>query len=270
MNPAVARTSSFDPTATAERFVAARQGARALDGYPGPQPSNLAEAYACQEAAIELWPDSVAGWKVGRIAPALEDRFGAARLAGPIFARNIWPLSPHVRVPLIPGGFAAVEAEYVFRLEADAPTNKAEWSLAEVEALKGELHIGVEIAGSPLSTINELGPAVVASDFGNNAGLILGPVIADWRNRLDELRCETFINDRSVGTGGAASIPGSPLEAVRFLLEHAAARGRALKRGDLVSTGAATGIHDFKPGEVARVEFGVDGAITCEGVPAAA
>ena len=34
--------------------------------------------------------------------------------------------------------------------------------------------MGVEMAGSPLATINELGPTVVAADFGNNNGLILG------------------------------------------------------------------------------------------------
>lgn len=270
MSLAAARSPSFDPGTTAERFVAARQGARALEGYPGPIPADLAQAYECQEAAIALWPDRVVGWKVGRIAPPFSDRYGAERLAGPIFARNLWPLAPVVPVPLIEGGFAAVEAEYVFRLRADTPTNKTEWSLAEVEALDGELHIGVEIAGSPLSTINELGPTVVASDFGNNAGLILGPVIRDWRARLADLRCETFIEDRSVGAGGADSIPGSPLEALRFLLQHVARRGRPLKAGGLVSTGAATGVHDFKTGQIAKVSFGEDGLITCEGVPAAA
>lgn len=271
MTPAAAAVQhSFAPQATARRLVDARLGATALPSYPGPLPASLDEAYACQEAAIALWPDRVAGWKVGRVPPPLVEQVGAERLAGPIFARNLWPLAPVVPVPLIEGGFAAVEAEYVFRLGADTPVDRTSWSLDDVQALEGELHIGVEIAGSPLAAINDLGPAVVASDFGNNAGVILGPVIRDWRVRLDALRCETFIEGRSVGRGGAGSIPGSPLEAVRFLLEHAARRGRPLKHGDLVSTGAATGIHDFKAGQSARVEFGGDGAIECKGVRAAA
>ena len=49
----------------AERFVAARLAARALPDYPGPLPETLTEAYARQDAAITLWPDSIAGWKVG-------------------------------------------------------------------------------------------------------------------------------------------------------------------------------------------------------------
>lgn len=266
MSEAVARAPAPSAAETiAERFVAARRNAAALRGYPGELPTDMEAAYAIQEAAIGLWPDTIAGWKVGRIAPALVGRFGAERLAGPIFARHVWHAGAgEGRFTVFPGGFAAVEAEFVFRLGQDAPGGKTTWTFAEVEALDGELHIGVEIAASPLATINELGPAVVASDFGNNLGLFLGAPIADWRSRLSGLTCETFIEGRSVGAGGATSIPGSPLEAVRFLLEHCARRGRPLRKGQLVSTGAATGIHDILPGQGARVVFGPDGTIDCK------
>src|SRR3546814_7772641 len=43
------------------------------------------------------------------------------------------------------------------------------------------VHLGIEIASSPLPTINDLGPTVTISDFGNNNGLVIGPAIADWR-----------------------------------------------------------------------------------------
>ena len=256
--------------AIADAFVAARRAGRALPGYPGPIPPDLAGAYQCQEAAIELWSDEIAGWKVGRIAPPLSLRFGAERLAGPIFARNTWAADgpDPTTTPIIPGGFAAVEAEYVFRLEADAPPQKTSWLLQEGRELPGELSTGVEIAGSPLATINDVGPAVVVSDFGNNAGLIVGSRIEGWRDRLDTLVCETLIEGRSVGRGGAASIPGGPLEAVRFLLELAARRGRPLRAGQLISTGAATGIHDIRVGQRARVDFGPDGVIECVAVSA--
>ena len=43
------------------------------------------------------------------------------------------------------------------------------------------MFIGIEIASSPLVNINDYGPAVVASDFGNNAGLLLGAEIRTGR-----------------------------------------------------------------------------------------
>ena len=259
----------FPVDSIAERFVQARLSAVALPDYPGPIPSDLATAYRIQDAAIGRWPDEVAGWKVGRINPPLDARFGVGRLAGPIFSRTVRPAEGVVRCPIIRGGFAAVEAEFVFRLGQDLPADKTAWTLAEAAEIEGELHIGVEIAGSPLKTINALGPAVVVSDFGNNTGVIVGAAIPNWRERLTGLSCETFIDGRSVGQGGAAAIPNGPLDAVRFLAEVCARRGRPLKAGQLVSTGAATGIHDIVVGQRSRVVFD-DGLIECEAVEAAA
>ncbi|MBB6250339.1 2-keto-4-pentenoate hydratase [Nitrospirillum iridis] len=266
-------TAAFSPTAAAAAFVAARAAATALPGYPGPAPIDLAQGYAAQEAAIALWPDRIAGWKIGRIPLDWEETLGEPRLAGPIFAANVWMATDAIQTPfpVFVGGFAAVEAEYVFRLGADAPEGKTAWTEDEAADLVAALHIGIEPAGSPLATINDLGPPVVVSDFGNNAGLILGPEIADWRARgWDSMRCETFIDGVAVGAGGAPSIPGGPLSALRFLASHLAGRGRPLKAGDLISTGATTGIHDIVAGQEARVDFGRDGVLHCRAVPAAA
>jgi 2-keto-4-pentenoate hydratase len=79
---------------------------------------------------------------------------------------------------------------------------------------------------------------------------------------------ETIINGVSVGKGTAASIPGSPLAALAFLLGHVAARGRPLKKGMLVTTGASTGIHDVVAGDAATVSFGALGQVECVAVPA--
>ena len=204
----------------AERFVAARLAANALQDYPGPLPTTLIDAYARQDTAIALWPDDIAGWKVGGIADPWAARFGESRLVGPIFHRHLWHAraGAAIPVPIIPDGFAAVEAEHVFVLAAPAPAARSEWTLEQAADLVGELRVGIELAGSPLATINELGPAVVVSDFGNNSGLLLGEPI-DWRSRpLDSLTCETHLGGRRVGQGGAAAIAGGPLAALAFAL----------------------------------------------------
>jgi len=254
----------------AQRFVAARLNAMALVDYPGPIPPDLASAYECQEAAIALWPDEVAGWKIGRIPPAFEQKLGAQRLAGPVFRRGIYKSTPNtvVEFGVFMGGFAAVEAEFVFEIGHDAPAGQLRWSLNDAAAIVGRMLVGVETACSPLPTINALGPTVVVSDFGNNAGLILGPEVPNWRERLPaELTAETFIDDKSVGTGSAANVLGGPLESLRFVAELCAQRGRPLKAGMLITTGAATGIHDIVAGQKARAEFKGIGAIHCAAKP---
>ena len=163
------------------------------------------------------------------------------------------------------GGFGAIEAEYVAVIADDAPADKQEWTLDESAAMVDELRIGLEIASSPLQTINELGPAVVVSDFGNNAGLIVGPPVRDWQSRaLESLSCETFIDGKSVGTGGAFLLTGGYLRSVQFVLELAAKRGRPLRAGALIATGQTNGIHDVQPQQSTRIQFASDGEIVCQ------
>lgn len=254
----------------ADRFVAARRAGAALEGFPGTVPDDLVTAYRVQDLAIAQWPDRVVGWKVGYIAPERRDASGDERLLGPIFARHFWNATGgSMPIPVFVGGFGAVEAEYVLRLEADAPDDKLDWTPDEAAALPSTLFIGVEVASSPLATINQLGPRVVVSDFGNNNGLLLGAEIADWTS-LDEaqLLAETFIDGASVGSGGAERLPGGLRTAFAFALSRSARRGRPLKAGEYIATGNATGIHDIAVGQSARVVFHGHGTLDCHAVPA--
>src|SRR5262245_6697792 len=84
---AASRTALTDaPAEIAGRFVRARLDRTPLAAFPGPLPEKLNAAYAIQDAAIGKWPDTVAGWKVGRILEPWLSRYGADRLVGPIFA----------------------------------------------------------------------------------------------------------------------------------------------------------------------------------------
>ena len=115
-----------------------------------------------------------------------------------------------------------------------------------------------------MASINDLGPGAIIADFGNNAGLLVGPAIADWRDRpLSELRCQTRIDGKLAGNGGATQVPGGPLEALAFALNHCASRGRPLTAGQHVCTGATTGIHLVQPGQLAEVEFAGYGTVRC-------
>jgi 2-keto-4-pentenoate hydratase len=265
-------TSSSSPVrAVAERLVAARRAAQALTEFPGPLPTDLDTAYAIQGAGIALWPDLVAGWKVGRLSRHWQEKFHEDRLVGPIFSASIRHAhaGKTVEFPVYENGFAAVEAEFIFRLATDAPAAKKTWTPEEASELDLDMLAGIETAGSPLSSINDLGPGAIVSDFGNNAGLILGPAIRGWRSRgADSLVCEVWIGDRSVGHGGASSLPGGPLAGLAFALARCAQVGRSLKAGDLVSSGATTGIHDIRAGQSARVRFDGDGEIDCRAVRA--
>ncbi|WP_372392355.1 2-keto-4-pentenoate hydratase [Xanthomonas sp. NCPPB 3582] len=263
-------TSTSALSDIAQRFVEARRAGASLADFPGQIPADLVTAYQVQDIAISQWHDQVVGWKVGYIAAERRDASGDERLLGPIFSQKLWNATGGTtEFPIYVGGFGAVEAEYVLRLEADAPGGKTRYTPDEAAALPAKLFIGVEIASSPLATINKLGPRVVISDFGNNNGLILGPEVTDWLGREETaLTAETLIDDQVVGTGGATTLPGGLRAAYAFALSRSAQRGRPLKRGDLIATGNATGIHDIEVGQHALIRFAGIGDISCTAVSA--
>lgn len=261
-----------DAAAIARRFVEARRAGRALNAYPGPAPRDMASAYGVQDAAISLWPDVIAGWKIGLAPEGFRAAFQTERIAGPIFASAVQidtTGGPFV-FPVFVDGFAAVEAELVFRIGSDAPADRIEWRHDDHEgiaALIESVHIGVECAGSPFAGINDYGPAVTASDFGNNAGLLIGAAIHDWRTRdLRDITMLTKIDNVVVGEGSGARIPGGPFAALAFILGHTARRGRPLRAGQWISSGALTGVHVVEAGQYAEADFGEFGAIACRAV----
>ncbi|MEM9403851.1 MAG: fumarylacetoacetate hydrolase family protein [Pseudomonadota bacterium] len=260
-------------TNIAETFVAARRSAENLTDYPGTVPSDLELAYRVQDIAIGLWPDSIVGWKVGQIRPEAREHFGTDRMLGPLFKRHVLYTtdSTPIPMPFFAGAFAVAEAEYVAVLKHDAPTDKQVWTLDESMAMVGDLRIGLETAGSPLPGLNEYGAAAVVSDFGAHGGLVVGPSIPGWRARnLDALTCEAYVDDKRVGTGGTVKLHGGIARSMQVALENTTARGRPLNAGDVISTGAATGVHPVAPGQVARIEFGSGGAVACRVIAATA
>ena len=260
--------SASDVAGIAEQFTRARLAARALTEFPGAVPADLQTAYRCQDLALERWPDPVAGWKVARIAPAQQSQYAEERLIGPVFARNVQVAAPGrtIDCPVFEGGFAAVEAEIVICVGRDAPPDKFAWTLDEAADFVGELCIGIEIASSPLATLNELGPGAVVSDFGNNWGVVVGTAVEDWRG-LYEVTAQTFIDDEFVGRG-VTSMRQGPLGALAFTLAKAARRGRPLQAGAVISTGMITGVHNIRPGQRSQHIFQGLGEVGCRAVRA--
>ena len=261
---------SFDAKGVAAEFVKARRTAGSFAHYPGAPPPDLDAAYRCQDEAIALWDDAIAGWKVGWIPEPLSERYGAQRLVGPIFRRSVQRLngSDSVKAPVFARGFAAIEAEFVFQLAKDAPANVTDWTAETARRFVKTMYVGIEVASSPLQNINDHGPAVVASDFGNNAGLLLGAEVADWQSRsLESLNCETRIDGVVVGRGSAAAVSGGPLAALAFAFRCNARRGRPLRAGEFVSTGAATGVHSIAAGQSAEAIFTGIGSLRCMTTP---
>ncbi|MAP94941.1 MAG: 2-keto-4-pentenoate hydratase [Ponticaulis sp.] len=241
----------------AEGFVSARLGSGLVSTYPGELPQTLDEAYGIQDEAIRAWPDAVKGWKVGRITGDYEQQYGCDRLVGPVFEPFCHDASADsIDMPAFAKGFTAVEGEVTAVIAKDFPADKTTVTSEEALDYIESLHLGVEVASSPFPGINDFGPLVTISDFGNNRGLILGAEIPGWKEmRLEDWQFVTEINDDEVGRATPEGLPGGPVESVRYLLENTARRGLPLKKGMMVLTGAVTGVHEAKIGDSSTISL---------------
>lgn len=258
--------SLADVDTVAAQFVSARRAARPLGDYPGPYPMSFEAAYAIQDAAIALYGTPLCGWKVGRILPPMSDTLGVDRLCGPIFLDQIqYPTGGDTAVGRIfHGGFGAAEAEFLFQLKPRSANASVPQSLEDTADVVARVCIGIEIASSPLPTINDLGPMVTISDFGNNNGLIVGAEIPDWRlTRFAEWDVTLEIDGVVAGSGRASSFPDGPIGSVRFLIKTLAARGIDIEAGTWVSSGAVTGVHRVTVGQSVQARFDKNMTIDC-------
>ena len=173
-----------------------------------------------------------------------------------------------VECPVFEGGFAAVEAEIVICVGARraAPTRSTGRS-TKPPSFVGELRIGVEIASSPLATLNDLGPGAVVSDFGNNWGVVVGTAVQRLARARTKSTAQASSTTNLVGRGVAFDAP-RPARRPRFHAGKCARRGRPLRAGAVISTGMITGVHDIRPGQRSRHVFEGCGEVVCRAVRA--
>lgn len=257
--------------AVAEAFVAARREKRALPVYPGQAPADLNSAYRIQDLAIDMDGRTVVGWKVGKINPPDDARLASNRLAGPIFAGSVVSAdageSPDM--PVFAQGFAAAEAEFLLHV-ASGWNGVVPQDDAATRLVLDAVHLGIEVASSPYPGINDDGPPVTVSDYGNNYGLVVGPALSGWETiDFDTVVVRLEIDGEVAGEATTATMLDGPLGAVRFLLGNLAARGIDCSEGTWVSTGAVTGVHPVTPGQQVLATFAGHGSVAC-GIAAAA
>jgi 2-keto-4-pentenoate hydratase len=161
--------------------------------------------------------------------------------------------SGEVTMPVYAEGFTAVEAEFVVRL--DGPVAAGRWTAETVAGLPKTIFAGIEIAGSPFTGINDHGPAVTVSDFGNNAGLLVGPPLPPETD-LGAVEVTTELNGEIIGTATGAAIPGGVFASLAQSLSILGRRGRDVPAGSLFATGAITGVHPAVVGDIGVITYG--------------
>jgi 2-keto-4-pentenoate hydratase len=212
------------------------------------RPETEADAYAIQDAVARQLGE-LRGWKVGAPTPEAPASFG------PIFTLVDAP----GRFPSAAHRVFGIEAEIAFRfaraLPGGAPREMVLASLAGV-------HLAMEIVESRFKDFRTTTPCSVLADNISNGALVLGPELRDWQGAdLARPPSRVVIDGAEVGRCTTGNTGGDPIRLLVALVNHAAARGKPISAGQVVTTGATTGMHFAKPGSTAVADFGSWGRV---------
>jgi 2-keto-4-pentenoate hydratase len=250
----------------ADLLSAARLERQRLERLPEEcRPPDLPAAYAVQDALHARLEaagcGAVAGHKIGCTTPVMQ-RF--LSIDHPCAGGVLEPTVQHERGTFRHTDFlhVGVECEIAVRLAHDLPAAGAPYSRARVGAAIGACMAAIEVVDDRYADYRSFDtPTLVADDF-FNAACVLGAPVEAWRELdLAAIRGRMTINDAEVGAGSGGDILGHPLEALAWLANALAARGRQLQAGEFVLLGSVVETRWVEAGDLVEVALeGLGGA----------
>lgn len=254
-------------TRAAEIIADNRLAKRRLEFLPVElRPQDLDEAYTVQERLNEILIErdlgQPIGYKIGCTTKVMQEYMSIHEPSfGGVFAPTVYRNSATLRHDdyAEPG----VEAEIAVQLSADLPASNAPYDREQVAGAVAACMASVELVDARYFDYRELDtPTMVADNF-FNAACILGDPVSDWRGLdLADVQGRMVVNGETVGTGAGSLIMGHPLEALAWLANRLAERGRELKAGEFVTLGSVVTTNWVSPGDLVEVEMAGLGSVT--------
>jgi 2-keto-4-pentenoate hydratase len=230
----------------AEALVKARHHRRVSPGVV--QLPGIEQGYAVQELVQGLLGTRIAGWKVAR-TPEGEV------ISAPIFAEGVFQSG--TAVPLesrIAHGF---ECELAFRVKHRLPAvSPTAYVLDDVLPALGEAMAAFELLSCRTEQAFQAPRPLLVADNLGNGGVVLGASRADWRGLdLAQIGISLSIAGEAIVERRGGNPIGNPLQAVVLLANHLTQRGLSWEPGQVIMTGAFTGVHHPKAGQHVEARF---------------
>ncbi len=250
----------IDPSNLAETLIREHRSGERFHAFPAEAGvAALEDAYCVQDAFVALKQRasaaSAAGYKVGLTSRRMQEMCGIDQpIGGVVFSNTVHASGVALRIANY--GRLGLEFEIGVRLARTLGAAGAPFALPDIGEAIGGVCAAVEVVDDRHADYSALDVRTLVADNSWNAGVVLGTFTSSW----PDLARATGIARRDGeewerGTG--ADVLGHPFEAVRWLANHLASQGRALKRGEIVMTGSI--VRTVFPTEPARYEFEVGG-----------
>lgn len=206
-------------------------------------------AYRVQDKVYaKLWPGRLpAAWKVGAPSDKVEPA------AAPIPPELV--LASPARASAAVLNLIGVEAEVAYRLARDLAPRRRPYGEKDIAGAIAEVVVAIELCATRLASWKDAPGGWKLADLQSSGALVVGSGTADWR-AIDWARQQVVfrIGERTSKARGAHPF-GNPLRLLPWLAAHCGARTGGLRKGDVVTTGAWTGLEPARPGDEVVAEF---------------
>src|SRR5205823_842768 len=202
----------------------------------------------------------------GRTGAASDEIRRAERLPSPspgiIYAHTIFPNGARLPAELFIN-YRCCECEFAFRLGRDFPARAEPYTEADaragIDCLFPALEIGDTVFRDWYGSSGYYGTCL---DNGGGAALVCGPQTRSWPDLdLSAAGMDASLNGHYIKSGQGRAAMGHPVTSLTWMLNWARAHGRAVRAGEIVSTGTCTGHLFAAPGDTVRADFGPLGVV---------
>ena len=247
---------------TAAALAEARWSGSKIPGFAdGDRPATVEDGYQVQAAFRKQWQDKLAGWKIGATAKPIMDRFGVSEpFCGPFYAADVYttparPLANRFN-------YLVIETEFAYRLGRDLPARAQGYTRDEIVGAIDAMIPAFELINCRLGALPlDNAPAAIA-DCGLNGGMVLGPVITDWRNiDVPNHNVRLLVDGALKGEGTGSLALGDPRNVLDWVINKLVKSGVGFETGQIFSTGTCTGVVTLEKGQTAVGDFGTLGKV---------
>jgi len=233
-----------------------KANARFRTSAPPEGPASIADAYDVQEEYVALLRaehGEAAGYKVGLTSATMQKFCGIDHpIAGVVLARRVHRSGATVRRAEF--GRLGLEFEIAVRIKSDVPRGPC--NAAAIAPHIDGVCAAIEIVDDRSADYSSLDVRSLVADNSWNAGIVLSEFSTRWPD-LGAVPGRASKDGAVFGEGHGRDILGHPFNSAAWLATQLAARGEALKAGQVVMTGSV--MKTVFPEEAASYRFELEG-----------
>ena len=228
-------------------LAAARRSRQPLDRLPADcRPATLDDAFAIQAATVATLGDRVAGWKLTLLPP--DSQFAYGTILASVVKKSGQSVDAR-DVPLL-----GMEGEIAFRFLEDMPPRAAAYGYDDVAARVMAFPL-IEVVATRYADYAGTPAIERTADMMSNGAFVVGEDQPAWRT-MDLVNIpvsltfdETVVVDRKGG-----HVMGDPLRLAIDMVNRLRTT-TGVRTGQMITTGAYTGMQVCKPGQRVSVRF---------------